>query len=126
MVKLKERIPLRWGHRTPDVDVGETYTHTHTHTHTPLSWSSGGGGNAKNVVVPATEKSGNAFLIEPFWEQAGWRRVRSREELARKGPGGSDPPPFGSMSVCFHDFLHPHATAAHQLLCPWTFSRQEY
>ena len=41
------------------------------------------------MVVPATEKSGNAFLIEPFWEQAGWRRVRSREELARKGPGGS-------------------------------------
>ena len=78
------------------------------------------------MVVPATERSGNAFLIEPFWEQAGWRRVRSREELARKGPGGSDPPPFGSMSVCFHDFLHPYATAAHQLLCPWIFSRQEY
>ena len=32
MVKLKERIPLRWGHRTPDVNVGETHTHTHTHT----------------------------------------------------------------------------------------------
>ena len=88
---MKERIPLRRGHRTPDVDVGETYTHTHTHTHTHPSWSSGGGGNAKNVVEPATERSGKAFLIEPFWEQAGWRRVRSREELARKGPGGSDP-----------------------------------
>lgn len=91
-MRSKEKIPLRQGHRTPE--AGERHTHTLTHT----SWSSRGG-NAKNVVVPAAERSGNAFLIEPFWEQAGWRRVRNGEELERKGLGAPTLPPFGSLET---------------------------
>lgn len=79
-MRSKEKLPLRWGHRTPG--VGEIHTHTETCIR---------GENAKNVVVPASERPGNAFLIEPFWDQAGWRRDRTREELVGKGAGLSDP-----------------------------------
>lgn len=55
--------------------------------------------NAKNVAVPAAARSGNAFLIEPFWELhrlAGGgtgteRRVRwkgPRRAMSEMGPRG--------------------------------------
>lgn len=53
-----------------------TRAHAHTYTHTPPGLTAPGARaveaeNAKNVVVPAAERSGNASLIEPFWEQPG-------------------------------------------------------
>lgn len=64
-------------------EVGKRYTQTDRHLTAPGADA----GNAKNVVVPATDRSADAFLIEPFWEQTGWRRAGNRDECGDKVPG---------------------------------------
>lgn len=53
---------------------------TQTDTRLMAPGAAKAGGNSKNAVVPATERSGNAFLIELSWEL-----LEGRQGLAQSG-----------------------------------------